>query len=185
MAQDLEKLFSFYGKNSFIKAVSNLIDKRYFAWDITRWTKFKEKYKKPIFFKEFVISKKQIDGAYYFAYDAILLLERVLEKNKLIEFINYANSKNIYPIVEIDNEKAMEKILWIKKDFGIAINCRNLWTMEINRQNHFKLYEKFEQDLKEKIVFAFSGIDHLKQVEEYKWKFNWVLIWTYFVKEML
>jgi len=178
---DLDELFRFYGENEFIKAVSNLIDEKYFKWDIKRGYDFKKKYKKPIFFKEFVIDKRQIDGAYYFAYDAILLLQRVLNFDKLQEFIDYSNSKNILPVVEIDDEKWMEEILKLKNDFAIWINCRNLKTMEINRQRHFEIYEKFKAELEDKIVFAFSGIDDLKQVNEYVWKFNWVLIGTYFV----
>lgn len=182
---DLEKLFDFYGNHSDIKAISNLIDEKYFSWDILRWKKFKQNYNKPIFFKEFVVEKRQIDGANYFAYDAILLLQRVLTENQLIEFTNYANERNIFPIIEIDTEQGMEKVLKLGLNAWIAINCRNLWTMEIDRKRHFEIYDKFKKELENKLVFAFSWIDDLKQVEDYKWKFNWVLIWTYFMKNFI
>jgi indole-3-glycerol phosphate synthase len=159
-----------------------LIDEKYFAWDINRWKIFKQKYNKPIFFKEFVISKTQIDGASYFWYDAILLLERVLSEQELIEFIKYSTEKNIFPIVEVDEEAWLKKILNLKLDFWIAINCRNLWTMEIDRKKHFSIIKNFEKELKNKLVFAFSWIDNLEQIKEYKQKFNWVLVWTYFIK---
>jgi indole-3-glycerol phosphate synthase len=178
-----------------------LIDEKYFAWDINRWKIFKQKYNKPIFFKEFVVSKTQIDWASYFGYDAILLLERVLSEKELIEFIKYSNEKNIFPIVEIDTEIWLEKILELWKqnnnspiipfhkgdennnlDFGIAINCRNLWTMEINRKKHFSIIKNFEKKLEKKLVFAFSWIDNLEQLKEYKWIYNGVLVGSYFME---
>ena len=179
---DLEKVFDFYWKNNDIKAISNLIDKKYFSWDINRWKNFKQKYDKPIFFKEFVVSKTQIDWASYFWYDAILLLERVLNNEELIEFSDYSNKKNIFPIIEIDTEEWMEKVLKLNIDCWIAINCRNLWTMEIDRKRHFEIYNKFSEKLENKLVFAFSWIDNLEQVIEYKNKFNWVLVGSYFME---
>ena len=195
---DLEKLFEFYWKNSEIKAVSNLIDKKFFAWDIVRGKIFKEKYNKPIFFKEFVIDKKQIDQASYFWYDAILILERILTEKKIKKFVKYSLKKNIFPIIEIDTKNWLKKIIplslalspkgrkGIKElDFWIAINCRNLGTMEIDRKKHFKIYEKFEKILEKKLVFAFSWIDNLEQIKEYRWKFNWVLVGSYFMKNFI
>lgn len=191
---DLEEVFKFYWKNDLVKWVSILIDETYFSWDIKRWYEFKKTYKKPTFFKEFVIDKRQIDWANYFWYDALLLLNRVLETKDLIEFINYSNLKNIYPVVEVDTKKDLEEVLEIDLDFAVAINCRNLWTMEIDRQKHFEIYESFEEKLKDKITFAFSWIDNIENtpwkkspwgIEEYKQKFNWVLIWTYFMKQFI
>lgn len=185
---NLDKLMSFYWNNDKIKAVSNLIDSKYFSWDIKRGMLFKSIYNKPIFFKEFVIDKKQIDWAFYFWYDAILLLERCLSNDKmLVEFIKYSNSKNIYPIVEVDNEEWFSRILniWYDLDFWIAINSRNLWNMKIDRNVYFDLYEKFKNNLWNRLIFAFSWIENLEQVSEYEWKCNWVLIWTYFIKNMI
>jgi hypothetical protein len=39
--------------------------------------------------------------------------------------------------------------------------------MEIDRKKHFSIIKKFENKLKDKLVFAFSGIDNLEQVKEY------------------
>jgi indole-3-glycerol phosphate synthase len=186
-AIDLNKLFKLYWENNNIKAVSNLIDEKYFSWNTNRWKIFKQKYNKPIFFKEFVIDKKQIEHASYYWYDALLLLERVLELERLIWFINYSTIKNIYPIVEIDTEKWLKNVLKISGDldFWIAINCRNLWNMKIDRSKHFTIYNKFESQLKDKLVFAFSWIDDINQIKEYTWKYNWVLIGTYFMKQIM
>jgi len=182
---DLKQVSCFYWDKKEIKAVSVLIDKAYFSWDVVRWYNFKKEYKKPIFFKEFVIEKRQIDGASYFWYDGILLLKRVLTIEKIIELIDYSNQKDIFPIIEIDNTKDLEEVLWLNLDFGIAVNCRDLLTMEIDRERHFQIYEKYKNKLDNRLTFAFSWIDNLEQVKEYKWKYNWVLIGTYFMKKML
>jgi len=182
---DLKQVFHFYWNKKDIKAVSVLIDKKYFSWDIVRWYDFKRQYKKPIFFKEFVIEKRQIDGASYFWYDALLLLKRVLTLKKIIELINYSNQKNIFPIVEVDNTNDLGEVLKLDLDFGIAINCRDLWTMEINKNRHFEIYEKYKEKLEDKITFAFSWIYNLEDIKEYKWKYNWVLIWTHFMKQLI
>ncbi len=189
---DLEKVCQFYWENIQIKAISNLIDKKYFKWEVRRGRDFKEKYNKPIFFKEFVISETQIDGAAYYWYDAVLLLARVLSRDKLIDFIFYSQSKNIFPIIEVDCEEDMEMVVNMKKsgylqapplqDFGIAINCRNLATMEIDRKKHFSIIKSFEKCLGNVLLFAFSWIDDLEQIDEYKWVFNGVLVGSYFME---
>ena len=190
---DLEKIFKFYWENEDIKAVSNLIDEKYFAWDISRWKIFKQKYNKPIFFKEFVVSKTQIDWASYFWYDAILLLERVLSEEKLAEFSKYAIQKNIFPIIEVDTKEALEKVITLPlaslligegNKIWIAVNCRNLWNMEINRKKHFSIIEWLNKKLEKTLIFAFSWIDDLEQVKEYKWIYNGVLIGSYFMDKL-
>ena len=181
---NIEEIFKFYWENKNIKAISNLIDEKYFTWDINRWKLFKQKYNKPIFFKEFVISKIQIDWANYFGYDAVLLLERVLTEKELIEFVKYSNSKNIFPIIEVDTKEWLEKVLKLGLVFWIAINCRNLWNMEIDREKHFSVIKNFKEELKQKLVFAFSWIDNLEQVKEYEWIYNGVLIGSYFMQSL-
>jgi indole-3-glycerol phosphate synthase len=69
-------------------------------------------------------------------------------------------------------------------DFWIAINSRNLETMEIDKNIHFKIFEKYKEKLKKKYLFAFSWINNLEEINNYKWKFNWVLIWSYFMKNI-
>jgi indole-3-glycerol phosphate synthase len=180
---NLENIQKFYKENKEIKAISILIDEKYFSWDIKRAIYFKENSKKLTFFKEFVIGKKQIDWASYYWYDGLLLIKKILKNHELIEFIKYSNSKNIYPIVEVDNENDFKKILDLREkyDFWIALNSRNLTTMKINKDLHFKIFEKYKENLWDKIIFAFSGIEY-ENIKNYKNKFNWVLIWTHFMK---
>ncbi len=182
---DLKQVFDFYWNSKKIRAVSVLVDKKYFFWDIERGYEFKRIYNKPIFFKEFVVDRRQVDWASYFWYDALLLLKRVLDVESLTDLIEYSVSKNIFPVVEVDNEDDLWEVLDIDLVFAVAVNCRNLWNMRIDRNRHFDIYEKYKCELENRITFAFSGIDDLEQVKEYKWKYNGVLIGTSFMKRFL
>jgi indole-3-glycerol phosphate synthase len=88
--------------------------------------------------------------------------------------------------VEIDNEKDLKEIIKLSDslDFWIAINSRNLWNMQIDNNSHINLQEKYKYSLANKLLFAFSWITNLQDIEKYKHKFNWVLIWTYFMKKL-
>ena len=131
-----------------------------------------------------MIDETQIEGAHYFWYDAILLIKRVLSKEKIIHFTLSALSKNMFPIIEVDNASDLSQLLSYKEiqDFWIWINCRDLWTMMLNPEAHFLLYDAFEDALRNKIVFAFSGLKSQQNLEKYKGKFNGVLIGTDFIR---
>jgi indole-3-glycerol phosphate synthase len=47
----------------------------------------------------------------------LLLIKKILKNHELIEFIKYSNSKNIYPIVEVDNENDFKKILDLREKY--------------------------------------------------------------------
>ena len=87
-----------------IKAISILIDKKFFQWDITRIKYLKEKWNKPTLFKEFIMSTSQIDWASYYWYDSVLLMKKTLAPSKLESFTKYSFDKNIFPIIEVDNK---------------------------------------------------------------------------------
>lgn len=179
-----------------VRAISILTDKKYFSWDITRATYIKNHTSKPLLFKEFVISTKQIDGAYFYGYDACLLIKKCLSDDELLLLTLYAQAKWICPVVEIDNSEDLAIVIQLvdrirsmssKHNDLIAIwvNCRDLTTMHIDRKNHHSIISDYEQQLQNIHIFAFSWIESLEQVEEYKDLYNWVLIWTSFVKSLL
>lgn len=181
---NINSLVKYYWTNKSIKWISILIDEKFFAWDIGR-IKLLKQYNKPTFFKEFVINEKQIDWACYFWYDWLLLIKRILTLKRLDELLEYTLGKWIFPIIEIDNEKDLIEELKRKwNNFWISLNARNLDTMEMNNNFHFEMYEKYKKEFDKKIVFAFSWISGLNQVDLYKWKYNWVLIWTGLIKNL-
>ena len=184
---DVEKLIERYGTEDRIKAMSILIDKPYFKGDISR-SLLAKNYKKPLFFKEFIIEEAQIDGARYFGYDGCLILKRILTNEQCIHLTLYAISKNIYPIIEVDNRADVETVFcWCKKYkwshiAWVALNCRNLWTMKLDRSVHMTYAQEYKKEYHHHTMFAFSGIASLDEATDYKGMYDGVLIGTWLVK---
>ena len=184
---DVEKLIERYGTEDRIKAMSILIDKPYFKGDISR-SLLAKKQNKPLFFKEFVIEEAQIDGARYFGYDGCLILKRIVSDVQCIKLSQYAQTKNIYPIIEVDNRADMETVFgWCSRyDWServwIALNCRNLWTMKLDRSVHMTYAQEYQKEYQQHTMFAFSGIASLDEATDYKGMYDGVLIGTWLVK---
>lgn len=183
---DPSKYIEYLWSHETISAMSILIDKKYFKGDITR-IQYAKQYGKPIFFKEFVVSERQVDGASYHGYDALLLIKRSLNNEEIIRLATYTISKWIYPIIEVDTAEDLEELFELVWDQarGIAVNCRNLGTMEIDRSRHFSLYESYAEQFTNHQMFAFSWIDSVDQRYEYEGKYDGVLIGTSLVKDFL
>ncbi|ADG13061.1 Indole-3-glycerol-phosphate synthase [Methanocaldococcus infernus ME] len=85
--------------------------------------------KLPILMKDFVIDKYQLDIANEIS-DSVLLIVSAL-KERLGEFLDYADDLNLEPLVEVHNEEELDLAL----DFGaklIGINSRDLKTLKID-----------------------------------------------------
>lgn len=165
--------------NPAVEAYSILIDETFFGGNITN-IELIRKTGKPTLFKEFVYETTQIDGASYYGYDAVLLIKKIfLNIQELKNLVTYCLEKNIEPLIEIDNESDLNEVLqnFSPVDISIGINCRNLDTMEIDRQNHFALWRT---ELSDYHILALSGITDFAQIHEYRWKYDGVLIGTLF-----
>lgn len=168
--------------NPDIAGFSILIDETFFGWDVRNielvWASWK-----PTLFKEFVYETAQIDGAHYYGYDAVLLIKKIFTGvNELRAMIDYCLIKNIEPLIEVDNESDLDEVLanLSPEEISIGINCRDLDTMEIDRENHFRLWRK---ELLSYHTIALSGITDFSQVREYKWKYDGVVIGRLFMTQ--
>ena len=169
-----------------IKAISILIDEKFFRWDINRIKYLKEKWNKPTLFKEFIISTSQIDWASSYWYDSLLLMKKILAPSKLESFSKYSFDKNIFPIIEVDNKEDLESVLQLQnQEFWIAINARNLDTMKVDTNLHTEIYKAYEKELRNRLLFAFSWIQPNEVIEKYNWKYNGVLLGRSLVEEII
>ena len=175
--------------NPHIAGFSILIDETFFGWDI-RNIKLVRATWKPTLFKEFVYETAQIDWASYYGYDAVLLIKKIFDSPLLLGeglgegsdmagLVNYCLSKNIEPLIEVDNESDLDEVLrnFSPEEISIGINCRNLDTMEIDRKKHFDFWR---DELQKYHTLALSGITDFAQVNKYRWKYDGVLIGTLF-----
>lgn len=154
-------------KNPDIAGFSILIDETFFGGSIHN-IELIRKTGKPTLFKEFVYEKKQIDGASYYGYDAVLLIKKIFrEIDELKNLVAYCLEKNIEPLIEVDNPIDLREVLssFSTEDITIGINCRNLDTMEINRENHFTFWR---DNLTPYHILALSGITDFTQLHEYQ-----------------
>lgn len=198
-----EDMMRYYVSNPNVSGISVLLNKKYFKGSLESIRTIKELMRsegvhKPMFFKEFVMSKNQIDLAAWFGFDALLLIYKQLEyiayDNKMTvqEFENYikdlalyAQSKNIFPVIEVDNAEDLWHILsmWFDPQYvGIGINARQLDTPDLltDKQIHFDLYTQYAEQLSPYLRFAFSGVEDLEEIKAYNNKYHGCLIGTYF-----
>ena len=92
----------------------------------------------PVLQKDFIIDEYQIYLAKSLGADCILLITRILSKEKYIRFYNIANSIGLSVIVEIFDRKELDFAL--QTDIKIlGINNRNLDTLNTDLKNFEKI----------------------------------------------
>jgi len=173
---EIVKIYSSYE----IAGISVLTDRKYFNGDYKNLEIVSNYTNKPVLCKEFIIDKFQIDLAYYFGADAILLIIEALTEKELIELYEYAQSLNLEILVEFHNEKNIDIIN--RNNFKIVgINNRNLDTMKVDIRNSIRLRDKIKRD--DIILISESGIykkEDLRLLEKYN--FHGALIGTSILK---
>lgn len=107
----------------------------------------------PILRKDFVISEYQIIEARSIGADAILLIAAILTKEEIKQFTEFAHSLGLEVLLEIHDEKEMEKIHPANKIVGI--NNRDLKTFKVDLQQSIALAHQMPSDV---VKIAESGI---------------------------
>jgi len=119
-------------------AISVLTDEIGFKGTFSDLEKVRETVDIPILCKDFIIDKFQIDLARFSGADVILLIAAVLSKEELALLHGYALSLGLECLVEIHDEKDLEKAKEIKAPL-IGINNRDLKTFQVNLDTTMKL----------------------------------------------
>ncbi|MHC4182848.1 MAG: indole-3-glycerol phosphate synthase TrpC, partial [Planctomycetota bacterium] len=135
-------------------AISVLTDKEFFMGELKYLTEIKEMIHLPALRKDFIVDPYQIYEARAAGADSILLIARLLTKELIDTFLSLANSLGMECLVEIHDNKELEKVLNTEATI-IGINNRNLDTFETNLDTTFQLCPLIP---KEKIIVSESGI---------------------------
>lgn len=93
----------------------------------------------PILRKDFIIDEYQVYESRLLGADAILLIADLLTKEKLVSFMQIADTLGLDYIVEVHDEKELKKVLGLKVNV-IGINNRNLRTLEVDFKTTEKLF---------------------------------------------
>lgn len=119
----------------------------------------------PLLNKDFIIDPIQIDRAYAYGADVILLIVAALSDAKLKELYEYATSLGLDVLVEVHNQEELERTKRIQPKL-IGINNRNLKTFEVTLETTEKLAKQV--DLTEQILVSESGIASALDVQRVK-----------------
>jgi len=174
---NLEETARTYQKNKHVKAISVLTDYKFFLMAPTCLRTIRGLTKKPLLRKDFIIDPYQIYESRLYGADAILLIARILTKNKIKNFIEIAKKYNMDCLVEIHNKKELKKLP--KNVEIIGTNNRNLDTLKVDLNTTSELIKKIP---KNKIIVSESGFNTNKSVKQIKNKVNAVLIGTSILK---
>ncbi|MBT2677908.1 indole-3-glycerol phosphate synthase TrpC [Bacillus sp. ISL-35] len=119
-------------------AISVLTDEKGFKGSFSDLKKVREAVDLPILCKDFIVDKIQIDLARSAGADVILLIASALFQEQLAALYEYASEKGLECLVEIHDEKDLEKALLTGAQI-IGINNRDLKSFQVNLENTEKL----------------------------------------------
>lgn len=147
-------------EESGVQAVSVLTEEDFFGGSLNFLAEVKSAVKLPVLRKDFIIEPYQVYESRVNGADAILLIEDLLSREKLIELIGVAKNVGLECLVEVHDEKALKKVLNLKVPL-IGINNRDLHTLEIDPKTTEKLFTLIPKD---KTVVVESGIKSSQDV---------------------
>ncbi|NLA88344.1 MAG: indole-3-glycerol phosphate synthase TrpC [Alcaligenaceae bacterium] len=110
----------------------------------------------PVLCKDFMVDPYQIYRARAFGADCILLIVAALDDKQLQDFEQIATELNMDALVEVHDEKEMERALQLKSPL-IGVNNRNLRTFETDIHNTIRLKDLVPQD-ENRLFITESGI---------------------------
>ena len=154
-------------------AVSVLTEVNHFQGNLEYLDLVKKEVSTPILRKDFIFDEYQIYESAAFGADALLLITAILSQEQLVELQALSHSLGLDCLVEVHNEKELERTLSCDAEI-IGINNRDLNTFKVNIDITRRLCALVP---KEKIVVSESGIKTKHDIAKLKkWGVNAVLI---------
>ena len=155
----LGELARIYEKNS-AAALSILTDQKFFRGSIEDLEKARKTSSLPILAKEFIVDEYQIYEARIRGADALLLIARILDREKLRKYLDLASQLDLDCLVEIHSEEEWQEIKALPLKI-VGINNRNLANLKIDLETSFNLIKKIPSN---KTVVSESGINNRKDI---------------------
>ncbi len=143
-------------------AISVLTEPYYFSGDIEYLGLIRRFNSTILLRKDFLIDPYQIARSRLYGADIVLLIVRILGKEKLKEMLDYARSIKLFALVEVHSEAELEMALYAGAQI-IGINHRNLDTLAMDMSLSTRLVPEIPQD---KVIVAESGLKTHEQLKE-------------------
>lgn len=141
-------------KNAGAAALSVVTEDKFFQGSMDNLREVRDAVSLPVMRKDFIISEYQIYESAAAGADAILLIATAIDRGMLKALFHEAKSLGMDTVVEVHDERDLEKALGIDAEI-IGINNRNLRTLEVDLQVTRELILKVPEG---KIVISESGI---------------------------
>lgn len=116
--------------------------------------------------KEFIFDKYQILEARLSGADTVLLIVKMLEKEKLIELIEYSRSLNLEPLIEVNTTDELQIAISVGSKV-IGINNRDLTNFQVNLNTTTDLIASINSNKKDILFLALSGINGVDDIRKY------------------
>ena len=145
-------------------AISVLTESNYFLGNRDYLVEVKNEVPLPLLRKDFIFDVIQIPESRILGADALLLITALLDQKILEEMINLTTDLEMTPLVEVHDEKEMERALNAGAEL-IGINNRNLHTFEVSVETTFRLLNMIPEGV---TIISESGINSIEIVERLK-----------------
>lgn len=187
---NIKKVAALYNEyESFICGISVLTEPLFFSGSLSYIKEVKEVCELPVLRKDFLFNEIQVYESFFGGADCILLISSILSSKKLKRLYELACNLGMEVIVEVHNLKDLDRALDINPRI-IGINNRDLKSMQVNKNNIFKILEYIsKENLTNKTFICESGIgetnikndlDYIKEL--YERGVRNFLIGTYFMQ---
>ena len=144
-------------------ALSVLTEGKYFKGTLDDLKKARAVTQLPVLRKEFIIDPYQIYEAAAASADAVLLIARILEKERLSEFLTLTRELKMDALVEIFDEEDAQKIAPFAPEL-VGINNRNLKSFETDTTRASRIAKSLPA---ETLVVAASGIATVEDIKRH------------------
>ena len=143
-------------------AISVVTEEDYFKGSLEMFQEVRKFTSLPLLRKDFVIEETQIYESAQWGADALLLIARILSRERLQRFVYLCTLLNLVPWVEVHDEKDVEKALEAGAPL-LGINNRNLATFQVA----IEISERLRREVPPSIpVVAESGIKNRADIEK-------------------
>jgi indole-3-glycerol phosphate synthase len=145
-------------------AISVLTDSRFFKGSLDHLSDVRSAVVLPLLRKDFIIDPYQVYESRLYGADAILLIVAALDSTILRELLELAHSLDMDAIVEIHDERELDKAIEADGKI-IGINNRDLKTFDVSLETSIKLCRLIPR---EKIIVSESGISSSDDIKRLK-----------------
>lgn len=135
-------------------AISVLTDAAFFDGSFEHLTSARRTTSLPILCKDFVIDEAQLDAARAFGADAVLVIVRCLDPERVSELVSAARNRGLEPLVEIATESELEIALDAQAKL-VGVNARDLDTLEMHPERAARVLERLPGNV---VAIHFSGL---------------------------